>query len=123
MSLEHFEDDSVRDPAIRALLPRIHAAPHPEMSMASTEHFGAEVRVTLMDGRVVSAKVARPLGRGPGNPLPMELLEAKFLNCATRALTMDSAERLLAALRRVDTVADVRLVTDAMVPAAALAAD
>ena len=36
---------------------------------------------------------------------------------------MDSAERLLAALRRVDTVADVRLVTDAMVPAAALAAD
>ena len=52
-----------------------------------------------------------------------ELLEAKFLNCATRALTMDSAERLLAALRRVDTVADVRLVTDAMVPAAALAAD
>ena len=91
--------------------------------MASTEHFGAEVRVTLKDGRVLSAQVARPLGRGPGNPLPMELLEAKFLNCATRALTMDAAEQLLAVLRRVDTVADVRLVTDAMVPAAALAAD
>ena len=87
MSLEHFEGDSFRDPAIRALLPRIHAAPHPDMSMASTEHFGAEVRATLTDGRVLSAKVARPLGRGPENPLPTELLEAKFLNCATRALT------------------------------------
>jgi 2-methylcitrate dehydratase PrpD len=123
VTLEHFEGDSYRDPAIRVLLPRIHAAPHPEMSMASTEHFGAEVRVTLTDGRVLSAKVARPLGRGPANPLPMELLEAKFLNCAARALGMDAAERLLAVLRGVDTVADVRRVTDAMVPAKALAAE
>ena len=111
VSLEHFEGDSFRDPAIRTLLPRIHAAPHPEMSMASTEHFGAEVRVTLTDGRVLTAKVARPLGRGPENPLPMELLEAKFLNCAARALPMDAAERLLAMLRGLDAVADMRGVT------------
>src|ERR1700733_5081090 len=123
VSLEHFEGDSFRDPAIRVLLPRIHAAPHPEMSMASTEHFGAEVRVTLTEGRGLAAKVARPLGRGPENPLPMELLEAKFFNCATRALPMESAERLLATLRGGDAVADMRGVTDAMVPAAALAAD
>ena len=31
---------------------------------------------------------------------PTELLEAKFLNCATRALPMEAAERLLAVLRR-----------------------
>ncbi len=123
VSLEHFEGDSFRDPAIRALLPRIHAAPHPEMSMASTEHFGAEVRVTLTDGRVMAAKVARPLGRGPEHPLPMELLEAKFLNCATRALPMDAAERLLATLRELHGVSDMRGVTNAMLPAAALAAD
>ncbi len=123
VSLEHFEGDSFRDSAIRALLPRIHAAPHPDMSMASTEHFGAEVRVTLTDGRVLTAKVARPLGRGPENPLTTELLEAKFLNCATRALPMDAAERLLAVLRRIDAAADIRHVTDAMVPATALAAD
>ena len=123
VSLEHFEGDSFRDPAIRALLPRIHAAPHPEMPMTSTEHFGAEVRATLTDGRVLTAKVARPLGRGPENPLPVELLEAKFLNCATRALPMDAAEALLAVLRVVDTAVDMRRVTDAMVPATALAAD
>jgi hypothetical protein len=51
------------------------------------------------------------------------LLEAKFLNCATRALPMEIAERLLAMLRGIDAVADVRRVTDAMMPAAALAAD
>jgi hypothetical protein len=93
------------------------------MSMASTEHFGAEVRVTLTDGRVLSAKVARPLGRTAENPLPVELLEAKFLNCAARALPMDAAERLLAMLRTLDAVADIGELTAAMVPAAALAAD
>ena len=91
--------------------------------MASTEHFGAEVRVTLKDGRVLTAKVARPLGRGPENPLPMELLEAKFLNCATRALPKEAAETLLATLRSLDEVEDVRGVMEAMVPATALAAD
>ena len=50
-------------------------------------------------------------------------MEAKFLNCATRALPMDVAEALLAGLRGVDTVVDVRRVTDAMVPVTALAAD
>jgi 2-methylcitrate dehydratase PrpD len=123
VSLEHFEGDSFRDPAVRGLLPRIHAAPHPEMLMTSTEHFGAEVRATLTDGRVLTAKVARPLGRGPENPLPIALLEAKFLNCATRALPMDAAEALLTVLRDVDTVVDMRRVTDAMLPVTALAAD
>jgi hypothetical protein len=36
---------------------------------------------------------------------------------------MEAAEGLLAVLRGVDTVVDMRRVTDAMVPAAALAAD
>ncbi|MEJ0016055.1 MAG: MmgE/PrpD family protein [Acetobacteraceae bacterium] len=123
VSLEHFEGESFRTPAIRALLPRIHAAPHPDMPMATTEHFGAEVRVALTDGRVVVAKVARPLGRGPENPLPEPLLEAKFLNCATRALPMAAAEQLLALLWKLDTVGDLREVTQAMLPATALAAD
>jgi len=77
----------------------------------------------LTDGRVLLAKVARPLGRGPEDPLPADLLEAKFLNCATRALPMEAAERLLTMLRGLDGVADMRGVTSAMVPPAALAAD
>jgi 2-methylcitrate dehydratase PrpD len=123
VSLEHFEGDSFRDPAIRALLPRIHAAPHSDMSMASTEHFGAELRVTLTDGRVLTATVARPLGRGPENPLPARLLEAKFLNCASRALPMAASEKLLAALRELDSAPDVRAIVSAMQPPTALAAE
>jgi hypothetical protein len=55
--------------------------------------------------------------------LPRELLEAKFLNCAARALSMHAAEQLLTMLLGLDGAADMREVTSAMVPAAALAAD
>ena len=61
--------------------------------------------------------------RGPEIPLPAELLEAKFLNCAARVLPMEQAESLLGALRELDALSDMRRVTDAMRPSAALAAD
>ena len=55
--------------------------------------------------------------------MPDDLLEAKFLNCAARALPMDAAEKLLAVLRTLDSAMDIRNVVSAMVPTAALAAD
>ena len=123
VAIAHFEGDAWRDPAVRALLPRIHAAPHPEMKMDTTDHFGAEVRITLTDGRVLKQIVARPLGRGPEHPLPEELLEAKFLDCAERALPAGAARALLTTLRGLDGVTHLRSVTDAMQPAIALAAE
>jgi hypothetical protein len=93
------------------------------MSMETFEHFGAEVRVTLTDGGVVTRKVSRPLGRGPENPLPVELLEAKFVDCAQRALPAGAARGLLALLRGLENVAHLRSVTDAMLPQVAMAAE
>ena len=111
MALEHFEGESYCEDGIRALLPRIYAAPHPEMSMASTQHFGAEVRVTLKDGRVLTRKVDRPLGRGPEVPLPVELLEAKFLDCANHALTPEASRDVLGMLWRIDGLDDITTLT------------
>jgi hypothetical protein len=72
---------------------------------------------------VLARKVSRPLGRGPENPLPEALLEAKFLNCAQRSLSAGAARRLLSLLRGIDGVARIRTVTDALVASAALAAE
>jgi 2-methylcitrate dehydratase PrpD len=116
VKLEHFIGDSFRDAAIRALLPRIHAAPHPEMSMDSREHFGAEVRVTLKDGRVLAQKVRQAVGRGSDDPLPTALLEAKFLDCASHVLAASAARELLGVLRGLEQVATIGGVTQMMVP-------
>ena len=58
--LEHFEGDAYQDEAVQALLARIHAAPHPDMSMATTDHFGGEVHVQTAHGRRLSAKRRSP---------------------------------------------------------------
>lgn len=123
IGIEHFEGDRYRDAAIRAVLPRIVAEPHPDMPMDTTEHFGAEVRVTLTDGRQVSQTVRRPLGRGPEEPLPTALLEAKFINCARRRLPAVTVSGLLPMLRGLDSVTDLRRLTNAMLPQPAVAAE
>jgi 2-methylcitrate dehydratase PrpD len=123
VALEHFDGDRHQDAAIRELLPRIQAMPQDATPRPASEHFGAEVRVTLTDGRALSTQVARPLGRGPTHPLPPELLEAKFLDCASRALLPVTAQRLLALLRSLHELPNMRRLTDAVLPAPALAAN
>ena len=112
--LEHFEGEAFRDPAARALMARVHAAPHPEMGDASDEHLGAEVRITFEDGRTIAQRVGAALGRGRDNPLPEEALLGKFADCAGRALPVAQVERLQRLLLQLDEVPSLRAVTAAI---------
>ena len=104
---QDFDGAAHNDPDIRALMSRIHAAPHPEMQMASTEHFGSELRIHLKDGRTLTDTTDRPLGRGPTKPLPQPRLEGKFLDCATQAIDEASARRTLETIWNFDTLNDL----------------
>jgi hypothetical protein len=59
---------------------------HRPGQFSSDNHFGAEVRITLDDGRVLSDRVDIQLGRTADNPIPPAQLRSKFLDCAGRAL-------------------------------------
>ncbi|AZQ68271.1 MmgE/PrpD family protein [Silicimonas algicola] len=98
VSLDHFSDVAMADPATRDLMARITAEPHPEARMDTTEHFFGEVTLTLADGRVLRHRVERPVGRDRDHPLPPGALHAKFRDCAGRSLDTDRTDRLLAAL-------------------------
>ena len=104
---EHFEGDAYRDAGVRALLPRVHAAPHKSGQFDPDNNNGAEVQVTLTDGRVVSSKVERALGRTAQNPIPLDWLQAKFENCASRVLYPKSIARALAAIDRFEEVESI----------------
>ena len=82
--LSDFNGSAHDEPEIRELMGRIHAAPHPQMDMASTEHFGSEIRLHLKDGRVVSGTTDRPLGRGPTKPLPIRAWRASSSTAPAR---------------------------------------
>jgi len=121
--IEHFEDGSYDEPEVRAVLRRVVSSAWPDRKMDLSEHFGADVQVTLTDGRVLTKSVPRPLGRGPSIPLPPALLRGKFMDCAQRALPADAANRLHGLLDGLENVGQIRALTEATIPRAKLAAE
>ena len=123
IGIEHFENGAYLEPEVQALLPRVAATAQAAVDIDPSLHFGADVQVTTTDGRVLSRSVPRPLGRGPEVPLPPELLEAKFVNCAERTLPAAQTRALLGALRGIEGANSIAGVVAAMEPGARLAAE
>jgi len=94
VSLDHFTDVAVQDLAVRELMDRIEAEPHPKSVWESSEHFFAEVTVTTRSGEILKAYIDRPLGRDRKHPLPEGTLENKFKDCASQVITIGSADLL-----------------------------
>ncbi len=108
--LKHFEGDAHLDPAVREIMARTTARPHPDMASDSAEQFGAEVRVTLRDGRVLARRVDGLIGRGGTNPMSSEELWEKFQDCGRRALPKQDLLPLFELLESLDKVDDIRKV-------------
>jgi len=119
--LEDFEGTAYDDPTVRALMTRVHAAPHPDAATSNEGALGAEVRVMLDSGEMIAKKVGAALGRGPDNPLPAGALAAKFVNCAGRALSPASVARLQAMLDSLESAPSVKAVVAAIVAPGKLA--
>ena len=111
IAIEHFEGRAYEAPAVRKLLPRVHAAPYTTAQFPADNHFGAEVRVALRGGKALSAKVDQPFGRTSDNPLPAGLLKEKFENCAARVLPRERVAALYSAIQGFENLRDVREVT------------
>lgn len=115
-TLDDFDGSGFRDPGIRKLMARVFAAPDPagaNTAEALGEQFGGDVRVTLKDGRTFHGRLDEPLGRGK-TPLSRSLLDAKFLNCATRVLAVKQADKLLELLWDLENVDNIRTLSDAI---------
>jgi 2-methylcitrate dehydratase PrpD len=111
IAIEHFERDAHQVPAVRKLLPRVHAAPYTTAQFPAENHFGAEVKVSLRGGRILSGKVDQPFGRTSDNPLPASLLKEKFDNCARRALPGERVGPLYSAIQGFENLKEAREMT------------
>ena len=109
--IAHFEGDAHLEPDVQALLARTVARPHPDMADDATQQFGAEVRVTLHDGRLVSRRVDDQVGRGATNPMTGDEMWEKFYDCARRVL---SKHDVMPVFERLETFEKVRDVSEVM---------
>ncbi len=111
VTMDHFKDGACRDATVRAVLERVHSVSHAPGQFAPDNHFGAEVKVTLTDGSVRSAKVERQLGRTSDDPLPDAKLRAKFADCAGQVLGRNAVARVANAIDSLESLRSVRDLT------------
>jgi hypothetical protein len=76
--------------------------------------FGAAVSVGLSDGRRLEIRVAQRAGRGAANPMTNNELRAKFEDCARRVFSSAERATLWELLWRLESLTDVRELTQAM---------
>jgi 2-methylcitrate dehydratase PrpD len=107
--LEHFAGEAHREAAVRRVMAVTRAVPHPDMDRRGARHWGAEVAVTLKDGRTFARTIDR--ATEGADALSDQERRAKFLMCAERALPAAQAAGLWDVLANLRSVDNVRAVT------------
>lgn len=115
IGIDHFEGEAWQDPVVRRLMTRVRSTVHRPGQFSADNHFGAEVRITLNDGRVLNDRVDIQLGRTADNPIPPTQLRQKFLDCASRVLPAAQSARLA---RQLDALEELPAVAQLMLLAA-----
>lgn len=97
------------EPAARALMDRVHCEADPESTFP--RHYGAALRVTLTDGRVITHREAVNRGHAE-RPLSNAEVEAKYMDNATLHFGAAHAAALRDQLLALPQLADVRRLED-----------
>jgi len=105
--LDQFTDTRLHDPRVQSLMGKVRFL-HPPEDTGRLEDLARPemVAVRLTNGETYSRSVAKALG-SPGNPMPQDMLWAKYRQCASRALPPAVVERSLEMLAHLDDVPDV----------------
>jgi 2-methylcitrate dehydratase PrpD len=105
-----FRDDKTRDPRIRALMKRVRMVVDRDIPGDLEHHVWTRVTIRLQDGRTVSVGPREVRGH-PSNPLPLEALREKFVECAGLALPPDRVDSVREMVERLDACPDLRSLT------------
>ncbi|HEY8291548.1 MAG TPA: hypothetical protein VIG44_03625, partial [Thermomicrobiales bacterium] len=93
-------------PAIAALLNRTTVRVDPALTAQYPEQWPARLTIRLTNGATIEGSADYPRGN-PENPVPLATLEAKFRDLVAPRYDAALADRVIAAVRALDTCADV----------------
>jgi 2-methylcitrate dehydratase PrpD len=110
----------LRDPTIRALMPKIHCALDPEIEAEFPANMAGKVAIRAR-GRTFTRKVTVPKGE-PSNFLTEAELRAKFASLVGSLLGAEQADRLANAVKAIETLTDVSALVRFSTPLSALRA-
>jgi 2-methylcitrate dehydratase PrpD len=112
--LEEFSDKCIHDPQILALTERVRY--ELDSTIDYPRHFSGHVRIRLKNGRILEENQPYPRG-GAEFPIAPEELEAKFVANAGMALPGEKVERIVAAVRRLESLPSIEELAGFLAPA------
>jgi 2-methylcitrate dehydratase PrpD len=113
VGIDTFDDRWIRDRDVVEMQSKVKMCVDSTLDASAPPLTQARIAVRLRDGRVLRADANGARGY-PERPASDDELAAKFLSCATRALPEARAADALAAIREIETIADVSTVTEAL---------
>jgi 2-methylcitrate dehydratase PrpD len=114
VGIDTFEASKLQDAGIRSMMARVVMTVDASLDPKAPPLTEARVRIVLRDGR--SFDQAAHGARGyPERPASDAELDAKFLACATRAVSQSAASQALDLLRSIERLPDVRRLAAALV--------
>ena len=104
---DQYREDRLRDPRVFDFIRRITATVDPEIEkMGAAFRHAARVRVTTRDGRSFEKLLLHRRG-SPEHPLEPQDIEYKFRHVVRSCLPQAGIERVIAAVKQFETLADV----------------
>jgi 2-methylcitrate dehydratase PrpD len=113
VGIDTFDDRRIRDRDIVEMQSKVKMCVDSTLDASAPPLTRARIAVRLRDGRVLRADANGARGY-PERPASDDELAAKFLSCAVRVLPEARAATALAAIREIETIADVSTVTEAL---------
>jgi 2-methylcitrate dehydratase PrpD len=109
--LNEFTDAVVNRPDVQAMIRRVRFVEDPEADAAGFDKMTSIIRVRLKDGRTLAGRADFAKG-SPANPMSFDEVSEKFRGCAAFAnWPREKTERIIAAVRNLEDVRDVRTIT------------
>jgi len=108
--LDSFSDSALNDSEALALMPLIHAQPHPTPSMAEPGNYLTELRVMLLDGQCSALTLQHPYGRTKAQPAPLQSIMTKFQHNAAKALNDHDAANLTETVMTMERLSDASVI-------------
>ena len=106
--LVHFEEETIRDSRIAALLKKIHVTP--DRSLEARGHTPLDMKVVVREGRELFRKIDIAPGF-PGNELTAKDHEERFWDCvdfAQMPISRENAEKVMSVVETIESLKDIR---------------
>jgi 2-methylcitrate dehydratase PrpD len=111
--LDEFTEEAIRDPAVLSLAGKVRYVLDPTIDYP--RHFSGHVKVLMKDGRLLEENQPHPRG-GFENPLPPAEIEEKFRANAGLALAPEKIAAALDAVKRLEQLSSVSILTELLIP-------